>query len=86
MQTAYHSMKEQRLKFEKRVDLISEFKGGFLGTKRVDGIMDLADQANNSLNLRIKLVENFTLDDILKEDCKQAVLRHLIEPIVKKCV
>ena len=43
MQLGYRNMKEQRVQFEKRIDFICNFKDGFLGTKRVDGIMDLSD-------------------------------------------
>jgi hypothetical protein len=35
-------MNERRLQFEKRIDYVCDFKDGFLGSQRVDGIIELA--------------------------------------------
>jgi hypothetical protein len=49
---------------------VCEFKGGFLGSKRVDGIIELTEPSNNKLSLKLKLTEAYTLEDMLKTDCK----------------
>ncbi len=52
--------------FEKRIDYVCDFKGGFLGSKRVDGVIELKEEENEDLGLQIKLVESYTLEEMLK--------------------
>ena len=43
-----------------------DFQDGFLGSKRVDGDIELKEEDNQDLVLYIKLVESYTLEKILR--------------------
>lgn len=52
--------------FEKRIDYVCDFQDGFLGSKRVDGDIELKEEDNQDVVLHIKLVKSCALEEILR--------------------